>query len=489
MFCNKCGKKINDGSKYCDGCGNKIKNINKNIPETIIPSEETKTILKDELPLPNPEQRHNQSENGNETNSISWLSAKKNDFSKKYKAMSPVQRNKFILLLIILMVSIALYFYIITPKISDVEKFHLKKDSVGLCLLVENNAQTDRYIPVLSAAAKAILEIKDTDALAKLSNLLSNEKNNVQVRIAITDQFAENNIIIPDLFDLIAEKNLNGDVKQAIISAAYKVDSNIFKEKVESELKVATSISQVDDYINAIIKVKTFDVNGEKSDRINTVLYGAYLSKIRQIAYESGRKEIKKSLEEMEQVESVISAKDKERIKSMKRCLSEDDDYDKRLDQINTQEQQARKNIQKANEQIFEINNYLTNCGWIRAFIIDSIGDDTYEITFNLWDSTNRAVLKTHVTSFSTKGWFEMYATNNGYKRISLRNGGTANWEYFEENTDAQSKIINRDTAISSLQAAQDKLSRNYSDRAELNNKHRKNNSIFYQLLGQLGLG
>lgn len=488
MFCAKCGKEIKKGSKYCSQCGSSTKTMSEDSLKMDATTKDGENIIEEEHFVSNASQRSDLGKHKTTINFGQWYIRKKAQLINKYKKITPRQRNTFLFMLFILMFSIGAYVYFSIPKISDVEKLRMKEDSKGLCLLVENNSQTDRYTPVLITATRVILEINDTGAVSRIANVVSNEKNNVKVRIAIVEQFADKNMIMPGLFNFIADKNLNGEVRQAIISTTNRVNSNIFKEKVESELAAAKKIAKVDDYIDAIINTRTFDVNGEKSDSINRALYEAYIYRIKQIAYGSGREEIKKTLNEMVQVDSIISAKDKDIIKSLKRYISDDDEFYKKMEKFNERERQANADMQTANVRINEINSYLTKCSRIRAYIIDSIGgDNIYEISFYLGGINDRAILKTNGTSFTTKGWFEMFANRMGNRQISLLNGQTTEWPYFEEDTAAQKKVSELEIADLALYGAQNKIYEINAERTTLSKQHKNNNASFYQLVEQLG--
>jgi len=467
VFCKKCGKEINEDAVYCKYCGNSIIKENKDVCKKEPSAGIANGVFKFHF--------------------RKWYVKKKRQLINKYKGITSKQRNVFLLLFLILMLSIGVGVYLAVPKISDVESLRAKEDSIGLCILVENNSKTNRYTPVVISATRAILEINDTDAISRLTNVVANGENNVGVRIAIVEQFAEKNMIIPDMFKFISDKDFNSEVRQAIISATNRVNSNFFKEKVETELEAAKKITHIDDFIDAIINVRTFDVNGEKSDRINTVLYSAYISRINQIEYNSGHDEIKKTLNEMEQVDSIISAKDKAIIQSLKRYISNDEEFYKKIDQINEREQQAKIGIQKAKARINAINSYLANCGLIRAYIIDSIGNDTYEISFNLGGVNDRAVLKTNGTSFTTKGWFEMFAKRMGNRPISLLTGQTTEWPYFEEDVEAQKKVSELEIVRLALYDSENKIYETNNERALLNSKRINNKVNFRQLVSQLG--
>ena len=117
MFCKKCGKEISANSKYCGQCGNHINVRDKHRAEantSFDGDEDEISDNKDSLPRTSPFCNNSQHEIKHYFSQ--WFGSKKGQLINKYKEITPKQRNVFLSLLLILMLSIGVGVYIAVPK-------------------------------------------------------------------------------------------------------------------------------------------------------------------------------------------------------------------------------------------------------------------------------------------------------------------------------------------------------------------------------------
>lgn len=422
-YCIYCGKSIDESAGFCNWCGKSAGN-----PQRIVVD-----FSDDDIADPDPPLIRNNSSFVQKTQQFALRIS--------HVCFGTTSRKRFSLAaLIILMAAIGIGYYLWIPKMWDVERYKQKNDIMSLCRMIDRHGAQDRHLNVLKAAAASVLDSDVKGKELELADLLMRPAISTAVRVAIVSEYHTRKIIIPGVADMVVQPTLPPMLREELIRSTRELDKGVFDRRVQDELKCASAMakSEPDKAIKVIEESRRFDVNGTQGSLINEFAYSAHVSKLKSFGLPEKASDVQAVIRSMLQI--AADARDKQaKILGDISILIEKGESAQRSTQ---QEQSRLKEIDKERSelvrQIESIERDLSGTRFIRAFLIDRIEGNKYEISFNLLNHRDRAILKAVETSFETKGWFEMYVRVEGKQRITLVGGGSAEWPILVEDSKAE---------------------------------------------------
>jgi hypothetical protein len=169
---------------------------------------------------------------------------------------------------------------------------------------------------------------------------------------------------------------------------------------------------------------------------ITNDLYRAYNMKLNPLTYPDDEATIQSLCTSMRGLQCARYNADRSKLSQLAFQIARVKDKERMIARMEGQVHDKRENAAALAADALRAAGEMEGVYRITAFLIDRASedsDDMYEISFNLFSTTDRAILKTTDTRFTTKGRFEMYVKKLRNETIYLKNGGTAEWPVLEE--------------------------------------------------------
>jgi hypothetical protein len=328
--------------------------------------------------------------------------------------------------------------WVTTPKLSEVRHLQARQDGVALIAMFKAHAVDDRHPLVMTACAKAVLDLGRSSADGGLAALLSDHRLTLRNRRTIIAQFEAHERLVPRCVDLVVSNTLEAPLREALEEETLQIDSKAFERRVVSELDAAWrgGTQAPDAAIAAITASQKFDVQGTMGPRITNDLYRAQEAKLKRLNFPTDEAAIEAVSDVLRGLDCPRRQADRSKLNQLAVQLSRVHDKERFIASLEAKASSERENAVSLESDAAAAASELEGVYEITAFLIDRAtydSDDTYEISFNMFSATDRALLKTTETSFTSKGRFSMYVKKLRNETISLRGGGSAVWPVLEE--------------------------------------------------------
>ncbi|MEI6287540.1 MAG: RING finger protein [Bacillota bacterium] len=339
-----------------------------------------------------------------------------------------------IALAVVAVLLVVTWFWLCPVKYIGISNDYKSKNVSSLENRFDNYAKSTLFKEAALTTAGALLMLNDHQSTKWVGERIIDKSYQIDIRVKLIDTFAQYGMIVPQFFDYLSDDSLENDLRTALVASTNKVDSTAFDRNIQKAIEAAKSKLPADAIV-ILTKLETLDVNKKNTEAIRNPLFVDYARQLLQFDYHS-QSPYKEVFGKMENTFCQNNTKYSQQVVALKNNIAKMDNALTELDAAQKQVDSAEQDRTQLDKEITDLQQSLAGVDSIYAYNIGSNGNGTYEISFNLWGG-DRALLKTYSTQFNSTGWFSMYVKYKGTKRIKLENGGSTNWAYYEEDTEA----------------------------------------------------
>lgn len=352
-------------------------------------------------------------------------------------------RHALIAVTLVALLGTGVTIYIITPKLSDVSYAVEHRDSKALWRLIDQHARSARHHAVVQAAIQGLSDLNQAPYPERLGQLLVDQPVTELYRNDLLGGFVRNRRLVPNLEALLSGGGLDAATRHALIEATNQVDPSAFTRLVDAEIGGAREQWERDPQaaIARLEAARPLDANGERQAALDEALFLANLAHLRRESLPGGESTVRSILQRLAafQEASPLTKRAKPALQAIATELEAAARFRNEANDAERGVAEAREEADLKQGEAERLRLKLQGVSSIRAFLIDRLNGEpnVFEISFNLFSSRDRAILRTVRTDFSTKGWFSMYVRKAGTQRLYTTDGYPTEWPVLEEEPEA----------------------------------------------------
>jgi|GEM_PF-3595732 len=382
-----------------------------------------------------------------------------------------------------------------TPSILDVVQLRKEKKGDALCSMLEQEIKkTKAVLPenellLLRSIVDSILVLQQKDSLLCLGRLVYDSETPNLYRLIILKGFGLRKVLLPDVFEYIKSGEKIQEFERELFDVTTQVDASWRSRLLSSMIEEAKrSAAHLPKAIAILHRARELDVKKEKRTLIERWLYRFYKKDLKRVLLQEGVRS-DPLLIEMKK----LSCKERDFDENYYNAIIDENDASSKLIEKRQSILSGLERMREEGRDLLEkakiIESKMSEVYHIRAVIVDRssiVEGDAYEISFNLWNRYNRAILVTNNTRFNTKGWFSMYAKKKRIMDIRFNDGSVHQIPLYEEFSqgalftsvlsELNRQILSKVKDIKENEALRDNLA------AEIKESENKKNRIWMKL-------